>query len=130
MNPWVTLFWIFGGVACLLFAMQSIFWTSMRLKKLTVPRWTVFARRMRFVALMLLATGGLIFAIGPAESKLAAGWAVFGGGFNALIATFHLLTIAYLTGGKSGGLIDGKRARRPRPPEVDASNEEQPASVD
>lgn len=104
MDGWVIVFWICGGIACVLFTLQSVLWTSMRMKRLAVPRWTLYARRMRAAGLALLATGSLLWVAGPDTSTNAARWAVFGGGFNALIATFHLLTVAYLSGGKAGGL--------------------------
>lgn len=120
MDTWVIIFWISGGIACVLFALQSVFWTSMRMKKLSLPRWTLFARRMRAVGLGLLVSGALLWVAGPTAAKNAAGWAVFGGGFNALIATFHLLTVSYLSGGKTGGLRDrrdgGRRDGAPKTP--------------
>lgn len=128
---WITLFWIFTGAGALLFMLQSIFWTSMRMKKLTVTRWTLIARRIRIVGFALLMIGGALFAFGPPAASQAAQWALFSGGFNALIATFHLLTIAYLSGGQAGGLIDRKQPRRSPPPEVDpAASRERPTSVD
>jgi hypothetical protein len=114
MNTWVIIFWVSGGMTCVLFALQSVFWTAMRMKKLSVPRWTVFARRLRVAGLALLVAGAVLWSAGPDAAMNAAGWAVFGGAFNALIATFHLLTVAYLTGGKTGGLRDRTRARRER----------------
>ncbi|MAB89207.1 MAG: hypothetical protein CMJ90_07095 [Planctomycetes bacterium] len=109
MDAPVIVFGLCGGGACLLFTLQSVLWTSMRMKKLSVQRWTKYARRMRAAGLAFLVAGTLLWVSGPQTTKNAAGWALFGGGFNALIATFHLLIVAYLSGGKSGGLRD----RRP-----------------
>jgi hypothetical protein len=106
MDAWVLLFWVCGGVACVLFTLQSVLWTAMRMKRLSAPRWTLHARRMRAAGLALLIAGALLWVAGPDVAKRAAGWAVFGGGFNALIATFHLLIVAYLSGGRAGGLRD------------------------
>ena len=109
---WKMVFWVCSGVSCLLFILQSVFWTGMRMKKLTVPRWTTLARRLRIVSIGLLSVGALIWLLGGGgQSRYAATWALFGGGFNALIATFHLLRVAYLSGGRAGGLSNTRPSR-------------------
>ena len=111
MSEW-GIFWVCTGLSCVLFALQSVLWTAMRMKKLTVPRWTVLARRVRVAASVLFVAGAAIWIFGGAVNRRAAVWALFGGGFNALIATFHLLTVAFLSGGRAGGVRDRPSPRR------------------
>ena len=96
MNTWTLVFWICGGTSCVLFILQSVFWTAMRFKKIPVPRWTVFARRLRIAGLALLIAGGILWYVGY-QARAAAWIAVFGGGLNVLVSTFHLAAVAYMT---------------------------------
>jgi len=89
-------FWACAGLSCLLFVIQSVLWTAMRMRKISVARWTVWARRIRLVGCLLLAIGAILW-IGDGNARTAALFAIFGGGMNALVASFHLAVVSYLS---------------------------------
>lgn len=92
---WIVVYWICGGVTCLLFLLQSVFWTTLRLQKMPLERWRNWAKRLRWFSAALLLLGGVLWLVGG-NARSAALMSIFGGGLNALIASYHLAVVGYL----------------------------------